>query len=59
MMLYVLCLNPLIQSLERNLNGIKVGRHQTKTVVTAHADYVTIFLTSVENVPKLKGLLFP
>jgi len=59
MILYVLCLNPLIQSLERNLNGIKLGRYQSKTVVTAHADDVTIFLTSVEDVPKLKDLLFP
>jgi len=58
MMLYVLCLNPLIRSLERSLNGIKIGRHQTKTVVTAYADDVTIFLTSVEDMPKLKDLLF-
>jgi len=58
MILYVLCLNPLIQSLERNLNGIKLGRHQSKMVVTAYADDVTIFLTSVEDVPKLKDLLF-
>jgi len=59
MILYVLCLNSLIQSLERKLNGIKLGRYQSKTAVIAHADDVTIFLTSVEDVPKLKDLLFP
>jgi hypothetical protein len=58
MMMYVLCLNPLIQSLETNLNAIKIGRRQSKTVVTAYADDVTIFLTSVEDAPKLKDLLF-
>jgi len=45
MILYVLCLNPLIKLLERNLNAIKTGRHQSKTAVTAHAD-VTTFPTS-------------
>jgi len=57
-MLYVLCLNPLIESLEKSLSGVKIGRHQSKTVVTAYADDVTIFLTSVEDVPKLKDLLY-
>jgi len=51
------CLNPLIQSLEKNLNGIKICRQHSKTVTTAFADDVTIFLTAVEDVSKLKDLL--
>lgn len=57
MMLYIMCLNPLIQSLERDLKGIKMGRRKAKTVVTAYADDVTIFLTSAEDIAKLKDLL--
>jgi hypothetical protein len=57
MLLYALCLNPLIQSLEKHLSGIKIGRRQTKTAVTAYVDDVTIYLTQVVDIPKMKEIL--
>lgn len=57
MLLYTLCLNTLIQSLEKHLSGIKIGRCQTRTVVTAYADDATIYLTQVVDIPKMKELL--
>ena len=57
MLIYALCLNPLIQSLEKHLSGIKIGRRRTKTAVTAYADDVTIYLTQVEDIPKMEEIL--
>ena len=54
MLLYAICLNPLIQSLEKNLSGIKIGRRQVRTTVVAYADDVKIFLSSVADIQQLK-----
>jgi len=53
----VLCLNLLIQTLERKLKGIQIGRGHAKTAVIAYADDVTIFLTSMVDVRKLQETL--
>ena len=45
------------ERLEKNLSGIKNVRCQTRTLVTAYADDVTIFLTSVADIPKMKEIL--
>ena len=57
MLLYAMCLNPLIQSLEKDLSGIKIGRRQVRTTVVAYADDVAIFLSSVADIQKLKETL--
>jgi len=49
-----MCLNPLIQFLEKNLSGVKIGRQKAPTSVIAYADGVTIFLTSVADIQKMK-----
>jgi len=54
MLLLVMCLNPLIQFLEKNLSGVKIGRQKAPTSVIAYADGVTIFLTSVADIQKMK-----
>jgi hypothetical protein len=46
MLLFALCLNPLLQALEEGLSGIKVGRDNTKVALAAYADDVTVFLSS-------------
>ena len=46
-----------IQSLEKHLSGVKMGRRRTKTAVTAYADNVTIYLTQVEDMPKMEEIL--
>jgi len=55
--LFALCLNPLIQTLERRLKGIQIGRGHAKMAVIAYADDVTIFLTSPVDVRKLQETL--
>ena len=45
MKLFAPCLNPLLQTLERELNGIQIEWSHAKTAVISDADDVTIFLT--------------
>jgi len=47
----------LIQSLEKNLSGVKIGRQKAPTSVVAYADNVTIFLSSVADIQKMKETL--
>jgi len=50
MILFSLCLNPLIQQIDRNISGTKIGRRQSRTAITSYVDDVTIFLTRVEDI---------
>jgi len=45
MVLYPLCLDPLIRSLEENLSGLQLGRSHQFVLVLAYADDVTVFVT--------------
>ena len=54
---FALCLNLFIQTLEKELQGIKIGRGQPKTAVTAYADDVTIFLSTPDDIGKLHDIL--
>jgi len=57
MKLFDLCLNPLLQTLETGLRGIKTGRDQNQVAVTAYADEVTVFLTSPADAQKSQEIL--
>jgi len=57
MTLYALSPNPLIQTTDKNISGIRIGKKQTRTAIVAYADNVTIFLTRVEDITKLEGML--
>jgi len=46
MLLYALCLNPLLHLLDEKLTGIRIGRGSAKIVAVAYADDVTIILTT-------------
>jgi len=35
MTLYTLCLNPLIQTIDKNISGIRIGKEQTRTAIVA------------------------
>jgi hypothetical protein len=48
---------PLLQTLETGLRGIKTGRDQNKVAVTAYADDVTAFLNSPADGQKLQEIL--
>jgi len=45
MLLYALCLHPLLLMLENKLPGIQIGHRTRRTAVVAYADDVTIFVT--------------
>ena len=57
MTLYAMCLNPLIQTIDKNISGIRIGKNQMRTAIVAYADDVTIFLTRAEDIPELEGTL--
>ena len=52
MMLFTLCLNPLIWRLERVMQGIDIAG-KAKTAVVAYADDLTIFLTDPREIAQL------
>jgi len=45
MILYVLCLHPLLRTLEDNLPGIRLDRNTRSPPVVAYADDVTVLVT--------------
>jgi len=51
MVLYVLCLHPLLLMIEQRLSDIKIGRRARPTSVLAYADDITIFVTSTCDFP--------
>jgi hypothetical protein len=54
MLLFIMCLNPLLRNLEISLHGMRIGRHHTRTAVVAYADEVTILITDPSDIPKLQ-----
>jgi hypothetical protein len=54
MILFAMCLNPLLCTLENSLHGIRIGRHRVTTSVLAYADDVTIFVTEPPDIPNLQ-----
>ena len=57
LLLFELCLNPLIITLEQNLTGIQIGSRRTKATVVAYADDVAVFVTSPAYIPKIQNAL--
>ena len=51
MILFALCVDPLLRILEQKLPGIHIGNRANKTVVVAYADDVTIFVNSPTDLP--------
>jgi hypothetical protein len=49
MMLFALCLDPLICWLEEHLHGVRIRPGQRKTAVIAYAD-VTVLATTQEDI---------
>jgi hypothetical protein len=54
MILFALCLDPLLRYLVGRLRGLRVHRSQTNSTVVAYADDVSILLTSPEDVPTIR-----
>jgi urease beta subunit len=57
MLLYALCLNPLLCTLENKLTGLRITQCAPKTTVVAYADDVTIFVTKHNNIQVIQEAL--
>ena len=57
MMLYALCINPLLHKLEEALNGVRIRRRSPTTAVVAYADDVTVLLTDRDEAQTLQDVL--
>jgi len=54
MILYAMCFNPLLCTLENPLRCLRMGRHCARTSAVAYADDVTIFVTTPTDITKLQ-----
>ena len=57
MLLFALCLNPLLRILEQKLPGIRIGRQTHKTAVVAYVDDITPFVTAPADIPIIGGAI--
>jgi hypothetical protein len=57
MMLYAVCLDPLLQHLTQVLKGLRISKNETKTVAVAYADDLKIFVTDPTDIPLITSAL--
>jgi len=57
MLMYAIRINPLLQTLEKGIRGVKTGDGKSGTATVALADDITIFLKRSEEIPKLQEIL--
>ena len=57
MLLYAICLNPLLSTLDRHLSGLGIWRGRARTSVIAYADDVTILVTSPSDIQKIQDAI--
>jgi len=57
MILFVLCLNPLLYYLDERLQGLRAHRTQLKTTVIVYTDNVSILMTSQEDVRTVRAAI--
>ena len=50
-LLFALCVDPLLRVLDQKLSGIRIGKRARKIAVVAYADDVTIFVTTPTDIP--------
>jgi hypothetical protein len=57
MLLFSLCLNPLLRIIDDNLPGVQTGNHSKRAVLIAYADDATVILRSPAEVPTVQEAL--
>jgi len=57
MLLYALCLNPLLTLLNENVARIQIGRNGRRIAAVAYADDVTLCVTSPNDLPMIKDII--
>ena len=54
MLLFDICINPLLHTLDEKLTGVKIGRRSTGVAAVAYADDVTVFLSTQDDVQQFQ-----
>ena len=57
MLLFALCINPLLINLDKKLKGINIRHNSTKMTAIAYADNITIIVTQPEEIYIIKETL--
>ena len=57
MLLFAICIDPLLWQLEKHLAGVKYNRGKEKVSVVAYADDVSIILTDLKEIRVVKDIL--
>jgi len=57
MLLFALCINPLLINLDKKLNGLYIRHNSTKTTAIAYADDITIVITQPEEIDTIQEML--
>ena len=57
MLLFALCVDPLLPILDQKLQVIRIGKRARKTVVVAYADDITILVTTPTDVPVISDAI--
>jgi hypothetical protein len=57
MLLYAICFNHLLCTLDKQLTGLGMGRRRARTSVIAYADDATILVTSPSDIQKIQDAL--
>ena len=59
MLLYAICLNPLLSTLDKYLIGLGIGRVRARTSVIGYADDVTALVTAPSDNQKIRRPTLP
>jgi len=57
MLLFAMCINPLLINLDNKLTGLNIRRNSTKTTAIAYADDITIVITQPEGIDTIQEIL--
>jgi hypothetical protein len=57
MELYASCLHPLLTLLDEKVAPLQIGRNGRRIAAVAHADDVTLFVTSSNDLPIIKDII--
>jgi hypothetical protein len=56
MQLYALCLQPLLNLIKKKVARLQIGRNGRRIAAVAYADDVTLFVTSLNDLPIIKDI---
>jgi len=57
MLLFAMCINPLLVNLDKKLNELYIRHYSTKTTAISYADDITIIVTQPEEIDNIQEIL--